>query len=479
MTNRLWTFASLCGFLSIAAIPSIGVAQPCDSAIANYTVRYVGTDLFEVEAEFARPTNRLDVRFSGATGRPEGQAASVSSLSGWDSDEGEVAIQYVGEGGWSTGDSALSRIRYRLKADHDDVRWTGGGMDEVASHFDDTYFFVGNAFFLIDYDWPACPIQVTFDLPDDWSVMAPWSGDGPDYLASEPMTLGKNAFAMGIFTTGSANADVMTLEWVIDSRLASVEQRIADIMTTVPPVFADYFGGTPTDRYSVVVFQGPHMDGGAFRQSFTLQLSSPIREVDALLWAHGLAHEMLHLWIGNHIMGSSPPDTYWFTEGFTDYLAIKLMYRAGLLSEAMLQQRLANVVRRYRLAARLSPGVGLVEAGQAKHENWELIYGGGAMIAFLLDAENPTGFQRALRELSTNASELFSQQRLLQQLDEFTDGAATRIFEAVDDGMDIGAMVGALENAGLEMTGFAPDEVYIGFPDGCTTADCVPTFLQR
>ncbi len=453
------------------------LAQACPDPVARYTVRSVAPDTFAVAATFTRPTSRLAVRFSEAIGRPEAQAASVRDLSGRAA-EHAVAIRYAGEGEW-TASEPLASITYRLVADHDRVRWTGGGIDEVGSHFGQAYFFVANAFFPIDDAWPACPVEVRFDLPSGWSVLSPWPGREGTYRAATPAEFEKNAFAMGRFTTGHADAGTMRLEWLIDDRLAAARPRIEAILPRLPGVFNDYFGSTPADRYVVIAFQGPYMDGGAFRQSFTLTLGSPVRETDALVWSHYLAHEMIHLWLGNHVHGADPEQLYWFTEGFTDYLAITLGYRAGITDVPMLEQRLANVVRRVRLAAKLSPGTGLVEAGAHKNDNWELIYGGGAMVALLMDAEDPVAFRAALRDLVAHADQPYTQAGLLARMDAATGGAATRAFNAVNDGLDFGAIVERMQRAGVEVTGFSPDEVYVRFAGGCRSDACVPAFLKR
>ncbi|MBK8006514.1 MAG: hypothetical protein IPK12_22190 [Gemmatimonadetes bacterium] len=471
-------FRTMAGVLLLAATRvAPAPAQDCPGPVASYVVRLASAGLFGVEAAFHVPTRHLQVRFSEAIGRPEAQAASVLQLEG-EAGGRPVPVQYDGEGRWSAAEP-LTRIRYQLRADHDEVRWTGGGIDEVGSHFGDTYFFVANAFFPMDEAWPACPVEVRFDLPTDWSVLSPWSGTGGRYVAREPASFEKNAFAMGRFRAGHADAGTMQLAWVIDDRLATARPRIEATLSGLPRVFHDFFGRTPADRYAVVVFQGPYMDGGAFRQSFTLQLSSPVRETDAIVWSHGLAHEMIHLWLGNSVRGTDPEQVSWFTAGFTDYLAITLGYRAGLFDEAMLQQRLANVIRRVRLAPRLSRDSGLVEAGAHKNDNWELIYGGGAMVALLMDAEDHDGFVAALRDLVAHAETPYSQAGLLARMDARTGGAATRAFTAVNDGLDFGAIVQRLGRAGLEVTGFTPDEVYVRFAGNCTAPRCVPAFLRR
>lgn len=461
------------------ALPSISplVAQGCTDPVARYTVRSAAPDTFSVSASFGVPTAHLAVRFSEAIGRPEAQAASVRELTGLHGDRA-VAIRYAGEGTWQAAEP-LTSISYRLVADHDQVRWTGGGIDEVGSHFGNAYFFVANAFFPIDDAWPACPVEVHFDLPGDWAVLSPWPGERGRHVATTPAEFEKNAFAMGRFTTGHADAGTMRLEWLIDDRLAAARPQIEAILPQLPGVFNDYFGSTPANRYVVIAFQGPSMDGGAFRQSFTLTFGSPVRDIDAIVWSHGIAHEMIHLWLGNHVRGTDPEQLYWFTEGFTDYLAIKLGYRAGITDTAMLQQRLANVIRRVRLAAKLSPGTGLVEAGKRKNDNWELIYGGGAMVALLMDAEDPVAFQAAMRDLVAHADQPYTQSGLLARMDAVTNGAATRAFNAVNDGLDFGAIVARMARAGVEVTGFSPDEVYVRFAGGCGTEACLPAFLRR
>ena len=54
-------------------------------------------------------------------------------------------------------------------------------------------------------------------------------------------------------------------------------------------------------------------------------------------------------------------------------------------------------------AAMIARGVHLLGAGKEKHKHWELVYGGGAVMALLLDAElsrqSPDAFRDALRRV--------------------------------------------------------------------------------
>ncbi len=259
-------------------------AQSCERPVASFDVQFIAPDRFVVAAEFAQPTRRLDLNFFRASGRPEGQAESILGLLGWGSDGREVAIDYVGRAGWTvSGDRGLVRIRYTVRADHGNTTWGDGGPDEVAARFDDVFFFVGHAFFLIDHGWPPCPVHVSFRTPESWTVMAPWRQDATTFVASEPMTLWNNAFAVGRFSPGRTVASGMELQWIIDSRLASIEEHIITLMDRLPGVFVDYFGSAPAEAYSVVVFGDAFTDGGAFRQSFALR--PPSRRSGPTYWA--------------------------------------------------------------------------------------------------------------------------------------------------------------------------------------------------
>jgi predicted metalloprotease with PDZ domain len=158
--------------------------------------------------------------------------------------------------------------------------------------------------------------------------------------------------------------------------------------------------------------------------------------------------------------------TYWFTEGFTDYLTVKLMHQAGLLDDAMYGQRLANQLRRYEFGRRLSPGVTLAAAGKEKHKNWELVYGGGAVMALLLDAElsreSPTAFRDALRRVQHQGAVTLDAPALLKVLDESSHGRASAIMQQLDAGMGTAQLRQALAPAGITVEGFATDEVYVG-----------------
>ena len=476
-------------FISAAGIACLWSASAaaqvsCGDQNTTYKVGRVDADTFSVEADFATPTSRLDVYFFPIKGRSEGQVESIKDLQAYDGNNAPISLKYVGEGGWET-DSAqkAARITYQVRADHDAVDWGDGGpgKDEVATRFDNSYFFVGHAFFVIDYDWPSCPIDVVFDLPDDWVVTSPWPMNEMTATPSTPSNLARNGFAMGTDRPKSAKLGELEITWLTSANLKPVEKRITELMEIVPAEYSEFFGGAPGQKFNTYFFSDYMTDGGAFENSFAMRVAYPLSAADELVWSHTLGHETMHLWNGaGGIKGANPERTYWFTEGFTDYLTIKLMRKAGLIDDALLQQRLANILRRFEIAKRRSPNVKLADAGAKKMENWELIYGGGALTALLLDAElsakDPTAFRRAMRDLYAHSDEPYELERLMARLNASTGGKAGELVSWIEGAPSAMEIRKRLASSGIDVTNFGFDEVYVVFPD-CGKPSCAPAFL--
>lgn len=440
-----------------------------NAAVTQYRVQYAGDDAFQVEASFARPTTRLDLNTHESKARPDSQAASIRELKAFDAAGKPVAIEFVGRGGWEMKQGPASRVSYKVLADHDAADWIAG-KDEVATKFDHSYFFASDAFFLVDYDAPKQPIQVRFDLPTGWAVTAPWPKRGDDYVAPTPENFGTNAFAMGRDAARSARAGDLQLTWLSDSRVKAIEPRLLPMFDKLPTAYSDFWGGSPGEALTIFFLADPQTDGGAFHNSFALRLATPLRPAETTVWEHTLGHELMHVWMNNSNDGirlGAGGATYWFTEGFTDYLTVKLMRDSGLIDDRLAGVRHANQIRRYGFGKRLSPGVALVAAGKEKHKHWELVYGGGALMAMLLDAElsrqSPTAFRDALRRVQHQGDATLDPPALLKLLDESSQGRASAIMQQLDQGMSLAEIRTALAPAGMSVEGFASDEVYVEF----------------
>jgi len=474
------------GALGAVMVVGSAAAQPADNCagpIAQYQVRYAGEDVFEVEASFARPISRLDLAHFPLEARPEGQAASVHALHAYAADGSSVAIAYVGEGGWETGDDAATRITYQLHADHGEVDWGmgGPGKEEVGDYFDQSYVFAGHAFFLIDWGAPRCPVEIGFDLPEGWLVTSPWPVENGTHHVGEYWSLGQNVFAMGQDAPQHSRVGGLDLTWLMDQRLLLIRDEVETILSDLPAAYTELWGAAPGDRFNVFFMTDYMSDGGAFYDSFALRIALPLSPADEISWSHTLAHEVMHIW---NDLGKGPegnvPELEWVNEGFTDYLTLKMRGRTGQLDSDILEQRIANLIRRYRLSEHLDPGLTIAEAGRDKSSNWHLIYGGGALAAFFIDAElsgtDPDRFGEVLRILREERGAGYTYESFMQVLDRETDGLGSEVVNWLDSRPGNVELVKRFNRYGLDVSLFAVDEAYVRFPS-CGEDRCPPAFL--
>jgi len=483
--NRRLSVTSLLFAIGVLAGNSPALALPqCDGIAARYQVSVSGPDRFAVEARFAQPSKRWLAHFPIAA-RPEAQSESVRDLKAFDANGREVTVSYVGEGAFKVPDGQEVRmIRYSLLADHDAVDWNIGapGKDEVGTKFDQSYVFAGHAFFLVDWDMPRCPVTVDFDLPEGWGVTAPWPREGGHYRIEDSWAMAQNMFAMGKDSAQQVDVGGLTLNWLMDSKLAPVSGDIKQILSILPAYYRDFWGDAPGSRFTVFFMSDYMSDGGAFWDSFALRFAVPLSEADKISWRHTLGHEVMHLWNGlGKANGEGVPDLEWVNEGFTDYLTLKLMSQAGLIEPDMVEQRLANIVRRYVLAGRLTPKVTLRSAGANKPDNWHAIYGGGALAALLIDAElsksSPDAFGKALRSMRSQQGAGYDYDRFMFTLDKETGGKGSEIVAWLDSRPSTAAIVARLSGIGLDVSIFGIDETYVRFPN-CGDKRCPPAYLM-
>ncbi len=104
---------------------------------------------------------------------------------------------------------------------------------------------------------------------------------------------------------------------------------------------------------------------------------------------HLLAHEMFHHWNGGIAeMDESEQLVYWFSEGFTDFYARRLLFRAGYGGTAEAARSLNETLREYGLSpAREAPNEKIRDGFWKDRDIGKLPYLRGNLVAVLLDHE--------------------------------------------------------------------------------------------
>lgn len=464
---------------------SSGAAHSCPDIATKYTISTPNPNMARVEIETTLVSDYFVVaNFVSSDGVATADFIENVKISG----ERETAdITHAGNGAFpvapfESGDRV--KATYDLRLGHGDHPWDFG-KEEVGVALNGGAYLVSRAAMLADYGEPACPIDVHFKTSDS---AAPWAATGDNqYRATSLDAFHNNAFVFGDNVGRfSARTKHGRITFIHDDASKALARQAAKDTAKMVAHLTSIFGGFPTSNYHIFLLENDRPEGGAFRDSFALLHPSPAQEIDALLWRQGFIHEVIHLWLGHSVRPAQGADIEWFKEGFTDYLAIKTMWRLGFLDDQELAEKFENLIRRHTMGFFMSRGqVKLSQAGAQKAQNRLLIYGGGATLALLLDAhmaadQGPGAFEEMLRTLYANADEPYSQERLLASLNAATANYAGELLEKFDAGVTPVQIAELIEPYGIEMAFMIPDMIQLDLnPDGCSRNRCKPAFLRH
>jgi predicted metalloprotease with PDZ domain len=483
--------AALGAALCTLTVPVLG-QEACPADPVSVDFAHAGGNRFTVTVAAPGSHGDVDILWRPGAGTPDGTADFLSDLRFRDTDGAVVAAQYAGQGTWQHpggADAAWDGYSYTLTADHDRAEWQVG-KEETAYRFDDAFYFVGHPVLALNYAWEDCRFDIGFDLPAGWTSVAAWPQTGPDRYAVD----GLNDVVRNIFVVGpglepqTIDVDGMAVTLLAQDALADGLDDFRQVLADSLSRYAAVFGGVPMPRYLVVFGEGAMNDGGAFAQSFGQRMPAPFRPHERLMWARTLSHETLHAWLGITIRPDPWAQSQWFTEGGADYLSMKTLYRGGLVDAHDVIFMLEGQIRRFFLGRMASGPVSLAEAGENKQQNRQLVYGGGALFHYLLDARmtaqsGPGAYEAALGRLYSNADRSYSQARLLAELDAASDGAASEILAMLNGSFNPFAVLAEMDATGLSTAAFGPDEILVRFAagdcEGSREPACMPAFLRR
>jgi predicted metalloprotease with PDZ domain len=154
------------------------------------------------------------------------------------------------------------------------------------------------------------------------------------------------------------------------------------------------FWGDPSTPYFVAVTPLPSIPDGAIvggnnlGDAFTFYATPNVE----LKWlTHTLAHERLHTWIPDELGSISygvgaEPASHWFSEGFTDFFAPRLLVRSGIWGAQEFADDLNEKLREYAASPeRAAPNTRIVEARFSDPFVQVLPYQRGRLFATLID----------------------------------------------------------------------------------------------
>jgi predicted metalloprotease with PDZ domain len=266
-----------------------------------------------------------------------------------------------------TGRSGTKTIRYppnqAIVLGYDLIKdWTGPFVSPLQFHpvLMPNYFEINGANGLVHPKLePRAPVTVNFDwqkLPAGWVLATSFGtipgAEGRCQSYSGPWREVEEAlFAAGEFRIHRYEIrNQPALLAILGQWTFSDEEAIADIQKAVG-IVRDFWHDYNFPYFLVTL--KPYetgkgsSDGSAFTNAFWMYMSPP-DSITALLPV--LAHESFHTWNPNrmglvHEYAEASLD--WFTEGFTQYYAYLLTYRAGLMTQPAYIDRINGYLRDY------------------------------------------------------------------------------------------------------------------------------------
>jgi len=337
---------------------------------------------------------------SGSHHLKDGYAYYIRNLTVKEISGKEIPWSYKGDGIWELKSQSGRQItiEYQVSLEHDKIQWPHG-PDEAPYIRDDCLFWTGRALFILTED--IRDIEVNFTLPPGWFVSSPWEkrkGKPNTFLVKSINELTDAFLLIGSHQETLIKKKGMEVLLASGKDLQKTIPFIKNIICEYIKYFRNLFGGAPQDRILLVMNTYNNGGGGVFGKSISILFREMPTEKN-LGWIHLIAHELFHVWNGRAIKYQDVKE-YWFSEGFTEYYSYIISSRLGIINERKLLNSLENIFSRYLTYAG-SASIRDSGLNKTKRENASLIYGGGCVVALVMDIEirNMTNNKKSLDNL--------------------------------------------------------------------------------
>ncbi|HKD99891.1 MAG TPA: hypothetical protein VKE69_02680 [Planctomycetota bacterium] len=252
---------------------------------------------------------------------------------------------------------------------------------------------------LMELAWDGRPDglaqTLVVEAPAAWTVATGFAGASSGrQVATIPVAFGNTVISFGVPRAVARSTEgafpVEVVQWGGEEDRSAALLRFA---TAYVRECAASTGSPPTGPVRLIVAE-PGMGGTRVDGAIAIGWPESLDGDGGTL--HFVAHEVFHDWLGGHLRSATGDESLcWFWEGFTDYLALWHLAKAGLVSRAWFAKRLQSYDE---IASRVAKRgeVAYASAGVAWRdpEIEPLAYQGSALVAFSIDV----ALRRAGRE---------------------------------------------------------------------------------
>lgn len=394
-----------------AIVATVFLLAVTDAHTAHYTVTIPADDtrIAKVTATLT-PDGTEFYMFHGANQLPARWATFVSDFEILGENNEPLPLVTNDDGTWElssipTGPVTLS---YQVNLDHEQHDWSGG-VDGAAYWRAWGVFYTTRSLFVVNGEERE-DITVSFELPDNWHVTAPWEirgGNGNHYVVPSQGLLATSMFFAGThkevpvrngpfeFLLALGGEEVLAQEEIFVDMAGGVLDYYVSLMGDVPRLQSGNSEGKPV----VIINQAEMSDGEAIGDNISILLGPSDNPMSQQIAQMLFAHEFFHLWNGKSFLPSGE-DGEWFKEGFSNLYTLKALHHAGYLDEGAFLGMLGGFFYQ-RYDQDDAVGRHSITRGDLKHEHWGLIYCGGLMVAIAQDLQirAATGNEKSLDDL--------------------------------------------------------------------------------
>ena len=215
--------------------------------------------------------------------------------------------------------------------------------------------------------------RVRFELPDHWHAITPWRRKGDWFHVSGDELTRVDYLAFGPFDTQTVLIDTSEILFATPPGSTAVTPRRLESLVRVQQEMAGVSLAGSGLRTIVVVPTG-FMRGGAAGSRSVVQRPGAVI----------LAHEIFHWWLHGEL-GES--EARWFTEGFTNYFAIKAAGKSEMWNQRQMEACLSDLEAEMR-HLETERAVSLANASKAygsDPRSRRLVYSKGTLFGLRLD----------------------------------------------------------------------------------------------
>lgn len=256
-------------------------------------------------------------------------------------------------------------------------------------------------------------------------------GDARAFTVAQPLDAFKHALFMAgdLRVTAIEKNGTKLLFALSGDGFAFEDGALVGLATRIVAAERDFFSDWSDPFFLVTLVPDERKDrhslgGTALTDSFALFLSREVTLApgsdEAGRVAHLLAHEYFHRWNGGKVELEKPEQLgYWWSEGFTDFFARRILLRCGLFDPREYVHRVNESLENYwKSPVRHEPNARIAADFWKRHDVADLPYRRGDLVALLLDHEI-----RATSDGARSLDDLFRE--ILQRAREHGDACTT------------------------------------------------------